>query len=247
MVYAAMTEPVAIISDIHGNLQALQAVIADIEGLGIRERVCLGDVVGYGAQPSECLELLRANDFHVIRGNHDAYAATEGDPQGVSEGVKESIQWTRRILSAEQREWLGALPMTWLAEDYEVVHASLPHPEQWGYIFDGRDAAHHFSFQQKNLCFIGHSHQPKMFVEGEDKALDISSLESLREGKKQVINVGSVGQPRDRDERACYVVYRRAEADLWWRRLDYDIEAAQRAIIEAGLPGKYAQRLTFGK
>jgi predicted phosphodiesterase len=241
-------DPVAIISDIHGNLQALQAVIEDIEQQGIRERVCLGDIVGYGAQPAECLELLRAKDFRIIlQGNHDSYVAADEDSQGTSEEVKLVIRWTRQVLSPEQRDWLRALPLTWQAEDYEVVHASLHHPEQWGYVFEPGAAAVHFSHQQKDVCFIGHSHQPKMFVEGDDRALDITSLESVRKGKKQVINVGSVGQPRDKDERACYVVYRRAEADVWWRRIPYDIEGAQNAIAAAGLPGKYAHRLSVGK
>lgn len=243
-----MNNPVAIISDIHGNLQALQAVIEDIEQQGIRERVCLGDIVGYGAQPAEWLELLRGKDFRVIlQGNHDAYVAADEDPQGTSEEVKQVIRWTRQVLSPEQRDWLGALPLRWQAEDYEVVHASLHHPADWGYVLEPGAAAVHFSHQQKEACFIGHSHQPKMFVEGEDRALDITSLESVRKGKKQVVNVGSVGQPRDKDERACYVVYRRAEPDVWWRRIPYDIEGAQKAIIAAGLPGKFAHRLSFGK
>jgi predicted phosphodiesterase len=241
-----MNDPVAIISDIHGNLPALQAVIADIEQLGIQERVCLGDIVGYGAQPSECIELLRAKHFQVvIQGNHDAYVTAEEDPEGPSEEVKQTIRWTRRVLSAEQRAWLGSLPLTWQA-DYEGVHASLHQPEKWGYVLEPASAALHFVHQQKELCFIGHSHQPKMFVEGADKALDITSLESIRTGRKQVVNVGSVGQPRDKDERACYVVYRRNEADVWWRRMPYDIAAAQQAIVDAGLPVKYAHRLSLG-
>lgn len=243
-----MNDPVAIISDIHGNLQALQAVIADIEQQGIRERVCLGDIVGYGAQPAECLELLRAKDFRfILQGNHDAYVAADVDPSNVSDETLQVIQWTRQVLRAEQRAWLGTLPLTWQAEDYEVVHASLHHPAEWGYVLEPGAAAVHFSHQQKEVCFIGHSHQPKMFVEGDDRALDITSLESVRKGRKQVVNVGSVGQPRDKDEHACYVVYRRAEADVWWRRIPYDIALAQKAIIAAGLPGKFAHRLSFGK
>ena len=162
-----MTEPVAILSDIHGNLQALQAVIEDIEKQGIQERVCLGDIVGYGANPAECLELLRGKDFRVIlQGNHDAYVAAEEDPHGTSQEAKEAVRWTRQVLSEEQREWLRSLPLTWQAEDYEVVHASLHHPAQWGYVLEPGAAAVHFNHQQKDLCFIGHSHQPKMFPDG---------------------------------------------------------------------------------
>ena len=241
-------EPVAIISDIHGNLPALQAVIADIEQQGIQERVCLGDIVGYGAQPSECIELLQSRNFcAILRGNHDAYVAADEEPSNVSDETAEVIRWTRDNLTLEQRAWLGALPMRWQGKDYEVVHASLHRPEEWAYVLEPSAAALHFAHQLKPLCFIGHSHQPKMFVDGEDRAVDLTSLESVRKGSKQVINVGAVGQPRDKDERACYVVYRRAEQDVWWRRIPYDIPSAQNAIIAAGLPGKYAHRLFFGQ
>jgi len=243
-----MNAPVAIISDIHGNLPALQAVIADIEQQGIEELVCLGDIVGYGAQPAECIDLLRSLNFcAILRGNHDAYVAADEDPSNMSDETAEVIRWTRCMLTPEQRAWLGALPLTWQGKDYKVVHASLHQPEQWGYVLEPSAAALHFAHQLKPLCFIGHSHQPKMFVEGEDRALDITSLESVRPNRKQVVNVGAVGQPRDKDERACYVVYRRAEQDVWWRRIPYDIPAAQQAIMGAGLPGKYAHRLSLGK
>lgn len=243
-----MNHSVAIISDIHGNLQALEAVIEDIEKQGIHERVCLGDIVGYGAQPAECLELLQAKDFRVIlQGNHDAYVAADVDPSNVSAETLQVIQWTRQVLSAEQRDWLRALPLTWQAEDYEVVHASLQHPVEWRYVLEPGAAAAHFSHQQLKICFIGHSHRPAMFVEGEDRALDITSLESIRPDRKQVINVGSVGQPRDEDPQACYLIYRREKQDVCWRRIPYDIKEAQKAIISAGLPAKNSHRLPLGK
>ena len=242
-----MSNCVAVISDIHGNLPALQAVIAHIENEGYSERVCLGDVVGYGANPAECIDLVRANGFRVIQGNHDAYVASDTDPAGMSYTVTQSIQWTRNTLTAEHRQWLGALPLTLDGEDYEAVHASLHKPTEWNYVLDPSAAALHFKQQRKEVCFIGHSHRPAMYVEGMDQALDLTSLESLRKGKKQVINAGSVGQPRDKNPDACYLVYRRAEADVWWRRVPYDINAAQEAIAKAGLPGKHAQRLSVGK
>lgn len=145
-------EPVAIISDVHGNLPALQAVIADIEQQGIQERVCLGDIVGYGAQPYECIELLLAKNFLVvIQGNHDAYVAADEDPSNVSEETAEVIRWTRSTLTPEQRAWLEALPLTWQGKDYEVVHASLHRPEEWGYVLEPSAAALHFAHQLKPL------------------------------------------------------------------------------------------------
>lgn len=244
-----MSESIAIISDIHANLPALEAVLADIKSQSIRELLCLGDVVGYGAQPAECIELLRAHEkiLTILRGNHDAYAASENDPPDVSPETLAGIRWTRSHLSREHRDWLGALPLTWQGSDCEAVHASLHHPEEWGYVLDVSQAAAHFAHQGQRVCFIGHSHQPKMFVEGDDRALDITSLESIRPDRKQVINVGSVGQPRDKDERACYLIYRRDRQDVWWRRVAYDISTAQSAIVAAGLPAKFAQRLAMGK
>jgi len=244
------SKPVAIVSDIHGNLPALTAVLEDIERQGIEERVCLGDVVGYGARPRECIELLKASHFQVIlQGNHDAYVSADIDPLDVSAETLRAVRWTRDNLGAEERRWLGALPLTAQGEGYELVHASLPRPETWGYVLEPGAAAWHFAHQGAPLCFNGHSHQPMMFVEEGDEALmvNITSLEPVWPGRKQLINVGSVGQPRDRDERACYVIYRRAEQDIQWRRVPYDISAAQKAILEAGLPARHAQRLAVGR
>lgn len=243
-----MSESIAILSDIHANLPALEAVLTDIESQGIRELLCLGDVVGYGAQPAECIELLRSKSLlSILRGNHDAYAASEVDPPDVSQETLEGVRWTRARLSPEHRAWLGALPLTWQGGGYEAVHAALPNPEAWDYVLEPAAAARHFAHQKQSVCFIGHSHRPAMFVDGEDRALDLTSLESIRPDRKQVINVGSVGQPRDKDARACYLIYRRDREDVWWRRVAYDVSAAQTAIIAAGLPMKFAQRLAHGK
>ena len=243
-----MSPSIAILSDIHANLPALEAVLADIESQGIRELLCLGDVVGYGAQPAECIDLLRARNFTaILRGNHDAYAASDDDPTNVSPDTLKGTHWTRARLSPEHRAWLGALPLTWQGGDCEAVHASLPHPENWDYVLEASAAAWHFRHQRQRVCFIGHSHRPAMFVEGEDRALDLTSIESIRPERKQVINVGSVGQPRDKDNRACYLIYRRDLQDVSWHRVAYDLSAAQSAILAAGLPMKFAQRLAMGK
>lgn len=243
-----MNPAVAILSDIHANLPALEAVLADIAQQGIRELVCLGDVVGYGAQPGACLERLRGLDFQVIlRGNHDSYVAGDVDPTDVSPETLAGIHWTRAQLSAEQRAWLGALPLTWQGPDFEAVHAALPHPEEWDYVLNAYAAERHLAHQQQGVCFIGHSHRPIMYVEGEGEPAEITSLETLRPGLKQVVNVGSVGQPRDQDERACYLIYDRSLQRVRWRRVSYDIAAAQSAIVAAGLPPRFAFRLAKGR
>jgi len=132
-------------------------------------------------------------------------------------------------------------------ESFEAVHATLHCPEEWDYVQSILDAGKNFEHQKRDLCFIGHTHRPAFYVEGEDRTRDVTSIESVTAGRKQLINVGSVGQPRDREERACYLVYRPERKDVCWRRVDYDIEAAQSAILAAGLPPRFAYRLSHGK
>jgi predicted phosphodiesterase len=237
-----MSGNVAIISDIHGNLHALRAVLADMEEQGVTERVCLGDVIGYGANPRECIELVREHGFECLKGNHDEMVAWDGDLERVSAATREASLWTRKCLSAQERGWLADLPMTMHGSDYEAVHATLHHPSDWPYVLMADMAALSFQHQTKPLCFIGHTHRPALWVEGEPLGVDITSIENVRPHRRQLVNVGS-----DRDERACYAVYRREQQDIWWRRVTYDVEGAQRAIIEAGLPPYLAQRLALGR
>ena len=243
-----MRHNIAIISDIHGNLPALQAVLADIAEQGVSEIICLGDVVGYGGQPAECVQLLRERGIVTLKGNHDAVVADGGSMEGYGRATMALMwDWTEQALSFEQRSWLAELPMTLEKPDFQAVHAMLPHPEEWGYVLTAAHADLHFAYQTKPLCFIGHTHRPAFWVAGEDAARNITSLESIDMSRKQLINVGSVGQPRDGDESACYLLYRPDHADVWWLRVPYDIAAAQRAIEDAGLPIKFADRLRFGK
>lgn len=242
-----MDDALAVLSDLHGNLHALQAVLADVEEQGIREVVCLGDVVGYGGKPAECVEVLRAAGIRYLRGNHDAMVASSSGMDGLTLQTRLAVEWTASVLSVEQRAWLAELPMTLEGDDWEAVHACLHRADDWPYVLTADMAALHFTHQSKPLCFIGHTHRPAMWVEGEALGVDITSIENLRAGKKCLVNAGAVGQPRDRDARACYAVYRRGQRDIWWRRVAYDVTAAQKAIHEAGLPPYFAQRLELGR
>lgn len=242
-----MTGSVAVISDIHGNLEALQAVLADIESQGVTQIVCLGDIVGYGGNPAECVDLIRAAGIVTIKGNHDALVASDDDCLDVNELLRQSILWTRGRLTSDQRAWLAGLPLTMDGGDFEGVHASLREPAAWRYLLTPGELRLHFCHQVKPVCFVGHTHQPKFWVEGMENPVEITSIESLHSHRKQVVNVGSVGQPRDGDGRACYVIFRRNKSDIWWRRVPYDVASAQRAIIAAGMPARYAARLEAGK
>jgi diadenosine tetraphosphatase ApaH/serine/threonine PP2A family protein phosphatase len=237
----------AIFSDIHGNLQALEAVLEDINEKGISKLVCLGDIVGYGAQPAECLERVRKLGCKVVMGNHDALCADGGVLEGLSERTRPGVLWAREQLDADQKAWLAALPYSLETEGCEMVHASLWQPELWRYVLTTDEAALHFKKQKKQVCFIGHTHFPQAWEEGAERALDPISMEDIREGKRYIVNVGSVGQPRDRDNRACYGIYSRVRRVITFRRIAYDLAGAQDAIIAARLPAPYAQRLEQGR
>lgn len=242
-----MNGNVAFLSDIHGNVHALNAVLEDMEAQGISERVCLGDVVGYGGSPGECIDLLRAQGIPCVLGNHDAMTAGSDGTDGLKDATRESILWTRAQLSEEQLAWLGALPLTLQTDEYEAVHASLHDSSGWPYVLIAEMAALHFPHQSRPVCFIGHTHRPAFWVEGEAQGVDITSMEPLRPVQKCLVNVGSVGQPRDKDERACYAMYRRNERDILWRRVGYNVAGAQEAITRAGLSVYFAQRLALGR
>jgi diadenosine tetraphosphatase ApaH/serine/threonine PP2A family protein phosphatase len=242
-----MNNSVAILSDIHGNAHALRAVLQDMANHGINERVCLGDVVGYGGSPGDCIDLLMEHGIPCVQGNHDAMVSTGSGLEGVKDATRQSIEWTRGVLSPEQKAWLAALPLTMQAADYEAVHATLHDPADWAYVLIAEAAALSFPHQTRAVCFIGHTHRPAFWVEGDALGVDITSIETLKPSRKCLVNVGAVGQPRDRDERACYAIYRRDTQDILWRRVPYDVAGAQQAIIQAGLPAYFAQRLELGR
>ena len=242
-----MNNSVAIFSDIHGNAHALRAVLKDMADHGINERVCLGDVVGYGGSPGDCIDLLMEHGIPCVQGNHDAMVSTGAGLDGVKDATRQSIEWTRGVLSPEQKAWLAALPLAIQAADYEAVNATLHGPAGWAYVLIAEAAALSFPHQTRPVCFIGHTHSPAFWVEGDEFGVDITSIEALKPNRKCLVNVGAVGQPRDRDERACYAIYRRDTQDILWRRVPYDIVGAQQAITQAGLPAYFAQRLELGR
>ena len=237
----------AIFADVHANLQALQAVLADAQEQGCASFVCLGDIVGYGADPVECLEAVRALGCPVVRGNHDEGASDESSLEDLNPLAEAALLWTREQLSAEQKQWLRELKLVRQVRDFTIVHATLDSPGAWGYVTNRFDAMASLSYQFTQVCFYGHTHVPRVFEKGDTvraaRGLDVT----LERGLKYFINVGSVGQPRDGDWRASYGVYDSQAHTVSIRRVEYDLETAQRRIIDAGLPHLLADRLAFGK
>lgn len=237
----------AIFGDIHANLHALDAVLADARASLCTHHVCMGDIVGYNAFPKECLSIIRELECPVVKGNHDEQASMIDEQEGFNALAEEAINWTRGQLTDDERGWLRELRMHRQVRDFTIVHATLDTPHKWGYIFNQLDAAASFSYQHTSLCFIGHTHVPKAYIRDgsvRSSALDILPLQN---GKKYLVNVGSVGQPRDGDWRAAYCIYDSASNEIELRRVEYDLGAAQAAILSAGLPPKLAERLAVGK
>jgi len=240
----------AVFSDVHSNLEALQAVLKDMEAMGVRSHVCLGDIVGYAADPTACLELVRSLQCPVIQGNHDAAAVAEEDLQEMNASAQAGTDFARQQLSGEQRAWLAALPLVRTEEGAEFVHASLDAPEEWWYVIGPDDAQAHFQAQTRPLCFCGHTHSPMVWNWQASGRLSVhlgeGRIQLPAEGKT-LINVGAVGQPRDRNPKACYVIFAPEARTVEFRRVAYDITKAKRKIIQAGLPGFTAQRLSQGR
>jgi len=237
----------AIFGDIHANLHALEAVLSDARTQLCTHYVCMGDIVGYNANPRECLALVRELECPTVKGNHDEQASMIGEHETFNALAEEAIQWTRAQLSEDEKSWLRELRLQRQVRDFTIVHATLDTPHKWGYIFNQLDAATSFSYQHTTLCFIGHTHSPKAYVrDGSVRSLPLDIL-PLQAGKKYLINVGSVGQPRDGDPRAAYAIYDTTSNEIELRRVDYDIPGAQAAIRAAGLPDKLAERLAVGR
>lgn len=237
----------AIIADIHANLDAFQVVLEDCKKQQVTHYACLGDVVGYNANPKECLDIVRAMNMPCVKGNHDEYCSSEEHLEGFNPAAAEAVNWTRKQLTAEDRQWLRDLKYTRMVTNFTIVHATLDGPQRWGYVFDKLAAAASFTYQNTGVCFFGHTHVPVAFMKDSMVRGGTYSKFKLEAGKKYFVNVGAVGQPRDNNPKAAYVVYDTLEATIELRRLDYDIAAAQKKILAAGLPERLAERLAYGR
>jgi len=237
----------AIIADIHGNLEALEAVLEDIKIQKCTHFACLGDIVGYNANPRECLEIIRKMGIPCVKGNHDEYCSTDGPLTDFNPYAAQAVNWTRRQLTEDEKKWLRELKYVRMVKNFTIVHATLDEPDRWGYVFDRLAAAANFPYQNTSVCFFGHTHVPLAFVRDTVVRGGTYSKFKVEPGKKYFVNVGAVGQPRDNNPKAAYVIYDTVENTIELRRVDYDIAKAQRKVIEAGLPERLAERLAFGR
>ena len=237
----------AIIADIHGNLEALDAVLKDTREQKCTHYACVGDVVGYGANPKECLDIIRGMGMPCVKGNHDEYCSTEDTLEGFNPHAAEAVFWTRKQLPEDDKQWLRDFKYIRLVGSFSMVHATLDGPQRWGYVFDRLAAAASFTYQNTAVCFFGHTHVPVAFIRDSVVRGGTYSKFKVEAGRNYFVNVGSVGQPRDGNPAAAYVIYDLGEGSIELRRIMYDIPKAQEKIRAAGLPDRLADRLALGK
>lgn len=231
---------IGIISDIHGNLEALTAALGIMADAQVDEVVCLGDIVGYGANPRECLALIRERCTLAVLGNHDQAAVDLRAAEYFSDLARAAAEWTARQLSTDEKRYLSGLPLTAERAGAFLVHASPREPGLWEYIFSEREARGAFGAFSQEICFVGHSHVPGVFAER-------SGAREVGRGDRFIVNVGSVGQPRDGDPRLSVGIF---DAEAWsYRnmRVEYDAASARAKIRDAGLPMVLGERLLKGR
>jgi diadenosine tetraphosphatase ApaH/serine/threonine PP2A family protein phosphatase len=238
----------AIVSDIHGNLEALECVLSDIAKRDVSSIVCLGDFVGYGASPNECIDTLRPRIEVAVAGNHDLAACGRLKLNYFNPDAASAARWTDVHLTDENRGYLKALPFSVPWRGMLLVHSSPSSPTQWHYVLSPMDAEAEMDAFDENLCLIGHSHVPGAFEWNERTMRYTRDAEiAIVRGHRYLVNVGSVGQPRDGDPRAAYLLVDEERGTLTHVRLDYDVDGAMRRILDAGLPRFLAERLQWGE
>lgn len=236
-----------ILADIHANLQALESVISSFPE-GDNTVMCAGDIVGYGADPDMCAEMIRSFNSEPVMGNHDACVVDKVDITRFNMQAVKAVLWTKEHITGRTREYLETLPLLTEKESFVMVHGTLDDPGSFRYMLEERDAVRTFSILEKQICFVGHSHVPGVFMckDGQVRQLRKKKFR-LENDCRYIINVGSVGQPRDFDNRACYCVYSSDTSEIEIRRVEYDVRTARERIIAAGLPEILGDRLLRGQ
>ena len=238
---------IAIISDIHGNIEALQAVLERCVGMEVDRVVCLGDVVGYGADPNACITEVRAVADTVLAGNHDRAAVSSGYARNFNPAALAAIRWTAAELSQAHLAYLERRPLTVKEDAVLYVHASPYRPDTFAYIGSPDEGRMCLAHTDARICFVGHSHHAFICSETGDVEILGEGTVRVEASQRYVVNAGSVGQPRDRDPRAAFVVWDQAACEMHLCRVAYDIAITQFKIRNAALPGFLAERLAAGR
>jgi len=237
-----------ILGDIHGNIEALDAVLALLEEQDVDHFISVGDIVGYGADPVACIDRIRDIGATVVAGNHDWAAVGKLDTAFFNVYAKSAMDWTSEQLDKEHKDWLLNLPLSvQVSDEITVAHATLDAPDQFDYIQTYYDAARSINAMETPVCFLGHSHVPLAFLAQETLTLSVSTRIDLTDISKALINVGSIGQPRDENPKAAYA-YLDTKTNIYeLRRATYAMDKTCLKIEKAGLPQILSDRLKFGR
>jgi predicted phosphodiesterase len=242
---------IALVSDIHANIEALEAVLSDIKSRNVDEILCLGDIVGYGANPNECIELVKESCSLVLLGNHDAAAVGLLSTQHFNIHAKIAIEWTTDNLKKWGHDYLSTLPLKETKFSHTFVHATPYEPNMWYYITSLEEAAFNFQFFETPFCFVGHTHIPIIIVLEQEKEVYVHPGESLEYGAltnvRFLINEGSVGQPRDRNPKSCYGIIDTDAKTFTYHRVAYDVQKAQAKMRKIKMPEFLITRLEEGR
>ncbi len=240
---------IALISDIHSNLEALESVLRDIEKNGVEKIHFLGDAVGYGSEPNKCIQLISKHCDIKLLGNHDYAALGLISLAGFNKVARISVEWTQTQLKQKSIEALADFEMHSTFLDYFLVHSSPAAPDDWDYILNADQAKEQFAHFTQSVCFIGHSHIPAIFTNEKDGSVSSETELSaeFKQNRRYIINIGSVGQPRDNDPRACYLIVDTDAARIEYRRVEYDIGKTQGKMRKAMLPDFLVERLAVGR
>jgi predicted phosphodiesterase len=241
---------IALLSDVHGNLPAFEAVLADVDACGPEEIWCLGDLVGYGAEPDECVALARERCDLCLAGNHDLVVTGDIDIADFADHAADAARWTRKAIGSDALDFLRGLRPVQEGREIGLWHAS-PRDPVWEYVLSGWQAEECFEATPERVGAIGHSHVALWFRRDDRGDLDGAPARAgleldVGEGR-WLLNPGGVGQPRDGDPRAAWLLLDTGEWSAQWRRVEYPVDAAASAILEAGLPEMLADRLYKGQ
>jgi predicted phosphodiesterase len=236
-----------ILGDVHANLEALDVVLESLSKEKIDTYIAVGDIVGYGADPVECLKRIRQVAKIIVAGNHDFAAVGKLNIDFFNTYARQSALWTREQLSENDREFLRNLKLVEYLDTFSVTHSSLHYPELFEYIQTSYDAQLSFQQQTTPLCFVGHSHVPVTFIQKKTVSFSMQPVADVDDRYKVMVNVGSIGQPRDENPEAAYAVYDSEAGKVWIKRVRYDVDRAAKKIIVAGLPPILAERLRYGR
>ena len=237
-----------IFSDIHSNLSALEAVLNSYTQEQIDQYVCIGDIVGYAANPQECIAKIGALNPIWVAGNHDWASIDLLSTKNFNPLAQEAVEWTKAQLSLEEKKFLSSAELVFNHNDFILVHGTLDNAEDFNYLYDQMDAQVTFELMTNQVCFVGHTHIAGIFVMRDNRIAYLQNYPlQIAPQNKYIVNVGSVGQPRDRNYRASYCVFDTQTQMIEIKRVDYDIKETQNRIIAVGLPGFLAERLSWGR